>query len=79
MVEEIRRKYIPWTPENGFDLRFLTMKDMAKLARVSQHSVKSNIVNMLKVMPVADRIPVLERILASRDGEIQRMRSKNGT
>lgn len=78
MAEEIRRRYIPWTSENGFDLSFLTMKDVAKSARVSQHSIKSNVVNILRAMPISDRVPVLERILASRDGKIQRMRLENG-
>jgi len=56
-----------WTPEEGFDLTFLTIKRVAQIAQSSHHTIKDNVVNLLRVLPVEERISVLEYMLASKE------------
>lgn len=66
-AETKEKKEVYWTPENGFDLGFITIKDVAKAAKISRHGVKENVINLLKAMPVEGRILVLEHMLAAKE------------
>jgi len=64
--ENKRQKYIPWTPEHGFDLSFLTVKRIAAATGVSQYAVRDNVKKMLKLLPIEERVLVLEHMLKCR-------------
>jgi len=66
MSENKEQRYILWTPEHGFDLSFLTIKKVAAATNTSQFAVKDNVTNLLKVLPVRDRVLVLEHMLESK-------------
>jgi len=67
LVSEVeQRKYIPWTPEKGFDFSFLTIKRVAEVTGESPHAIKKNVVNLLKVLPVEERALVMEHIAETK-------------
>lgn len=63
---EEQKKCIPFTPESGFDLSFLTIKRVAEVAKSSSRAVKADIASLMKVLPVEERVVVLEFMAKSR-------------
>ena len=66
MMAEVKQKnqqYIPWTPTEGFDLSFLTIKQVAHVAGVSSKGVKHNVEGLLPLLPINERVVVLEHML----------------
>jgi len=67
MNEVKSQQKVPWTPEEGFDLSFLTIKRVACVANSSHHTVKDNVAILLKALPVEERVPVLEHMIDSKE------------
>lgn len=63
-TEQRETQYILLTPENGFNLSFLSITKIAKVAKTSKHTIKDNVIWLLKALPLEDRILILERMLA---------------
>jgi len=67
-MNEIKsQQKVPWTPEEGFDLTFLTIKRVAQASKSSPHTVKDNVAILLKALPIEERVPVLAHMLESKE------------
>jgi hypothetical protein len=55
-----------WTPEEGFDLSFLTIKRMAEVSGASSKGIKHNVESILTLLPIEERVAVMEWMLKSK-------------
>ena len=67
MNEVKSQQKVPWTPGEGFDLSFLTIKRVAQASKSSPHTVKDNVAILLKALPIEERVPVLAHMLESKE------------
>jgi len=69
---EQKAQYLKFTPDEGFDLRPVYLKDVARVARTSPAAVKKDVVCLLEVLPIRERAAVLENLLKARSEKRRR-------
>lgn len=72
-MSETEQQYTDWTPEEGFDLSFLTIVRVAKATGQSSHGIKENVVNLLKTLSIEERVLVLEHMVKSKEKRQQKL------
>ena len=63
---EQKARYLKFTPEQGFDLEPIYIKDVAEVAKTSPRAVKEDMVILLRVLPLGERVVVLENLERAR-------------